>query len=319
MNFIKIATDSTSYPAVVCRVCQTTIKKSAVLCSECSLISHPKCTVNAPPTCNLREQLLLFAHYAEKGNPATLYSNPAEGLPNVGRNPAMSDVPYVEHSTPRTSVDAPRLTSQQSGSATPDHPPTAFKFMAGLWRSRSNLTPEPQTSASPTPPQAGEVAEEATPAAPPVIARKRTTLQKRPPHQREQLQPQHERPLSMTSASTGFSSQRSAATAAESFSSRQQQAQQEGSSSGGQRSQFSSSGRESEVGRRLNTDVALDRVRPSKMASPVVPSMRLETTTEREDEALSPEQVVPGALPKSSKKQKGKESTTSKGSNCVLQ
>ncbi|KAF5316572.1 hypothetical protein D9619_006466 [Psilocybe cf. subviscida] len=308
-KFVK----TTFSKAVICRVCQTSVKNRAVLCSECSLISHSKCTVNAPPTCNLREQLLLYAQYAEKGNPASLYTNPADGLPNIGRNPAMSDVPYVEHNnTPRTSTDLPqppKLTSHQSGSGTPEHPPTAFKFMAGLWRSRSNLTPEPQTPASPTPPQANEIAEEA---APPVVARKRTTLQKRLPQQ------QQERPLSMTSASTGFSSQRSAATAAESFSSRQQQ-QHEPSPSGGLRSQFSSSGRESEAGRRPNTDAVLDRGRPSKIASPVAPSRRLEATTEREDEAQAAEQVVPGALPKSSKRHKSREPTSPKSSNCVLQ
>ena len=53
--------------ARTCRVCLLTIKNSAVLCSQCSLISHFKCAVNAPPTCDLRAQLLLYAREAEKG------------------------------------------------------------------------------------------------------------------------------------------------------------------------------------------------------------------------------------------------------------
>ena len=61
---------------MTCRVCSSNVKKSALLCSQCSLISHSKCAPNAPPTCDLRAQLLLYAQYAEKGDPASAYSNP---------------------------------------------------------------------------------------------------------------------------------------------------------------------------------------------------------------------------------------------------
>ena len=47
--------------AMICRVCLLNVKKSAAICSQCSLISHLKCAPNAPPTCDLRAQLL---HYA---------------------------------------------------------------------------------------------------------------------------------------------------------------------------------------------------------------------------------------------------------------
>ncbi|KAF4593894.1 hypothetical protein EYR40_008689 [Pleurotus pulmonarius] len=191
---------------MVCRVCLQNVKKSAVLCAQCSLIAHSKCASNAPPTCDLRAQLLLYAHYAEKGNPASVYSNPVD-ISNDGypAGPA-SDVPYVAHS-PRTSIDIatpPQSPPASSHNGTP-HPPTAFKFMSAFKRSRSSLTPEP-----PGPPPT------ATSLAIPRddrLARGRSGISRKDPK---------ERPQSLSSMSTNAnSSLRSAATAAESFNSRQ--------------------------------------------------------------------------------------------------
>jgi len=179
---------------MVCRVCLENVKKNAVLCSQCNLISHAKCAINAPPTCNLRAQLLLYAQYAEKGNPASVYSNPADQTHDLNQNVAMSDVPFIEHS--RTSMDTPPQSPVNPDS--PEYPLTAFKFMAAFRRSRSNLSPESVTSS--TPPGASSDEND----------RKRPAV----------LVKRHERPLSVTSTSTGLSSLRSAATAAESFSSR---------------------------------------------------------------------------------------------------
>lgn len=190
---------------MVCRVCLQNVKKSAVLCAQCSLIAHSKCASNAPPTCDLRAQLLLYAHYAEKGNPASVYSNPVD-ISNDGypAGPA-SDVPYVAHS-PRTSIDIatpPQSPPASSHNGTP-HPPTAFKFMSAFKRSRSSLTPEP-----PGPPPT------ATSLAVPRddrLARGRSGISRKDPK---------ERPQSLSSMSTNAnSSLRSAATAAESFNSR---------------------------------------------------------------------------------------------------
>ncbi|KAG6854032.1 hypothetical protein C0991_011237 [Blastosporella zonata] len=135
---------------MICRVCLLNVKRSAVLCAQCSLIAHSKCTINAPPTCDLRSQLLLYAKYAEQGHHASAYSNPADGLRNIVKSPA-SDVPYVAHS-PRTSIDA---SSPSPQSPVPTHPPTAYKFL-GFKRSRQSLSPEPvppelSTSAPPVP------------------------------------------------------------------------------------------------------------------------------------------------------------------------
>lgn len=136
---------------MVCRVCLLNVKKSAVLCEQCSLIAHSKCAGNAPPTCDLRAQLLLYAQYAEKGNPMSAYSNPLDVLSETGHgqphpmSPA-SEVAWVTH-TPRTSLDGVAPGPPPHG-LTPVTPPTAFKFMAAFKRSRSNLSPEPDFASS---------------------------------------------------------------------------------------------------------------------------------------------------------------------------
>ncbi|KAF8809477.1 hypothetical protein BYT27DRAFT_7094067 [Phlegmacium glaucopus] len=196
-SFVK----TTFSKPMVCRVCLLNVKKNAVLCSQCNLISHTKCAIHSPPTCNLRAQLLLYAQYAEKGNPGSVYSNPADQIHDLTQNVAMSDVPFVEHS--RTSIDTPPPQSPVNPDS-PEYPPTAFKFMAAFRRSRSNLSPEPVTSCTPP----GASSDENDRRRPAVLVKR------------------HERPLSMTSTSTGLSSLRSAATAAESFSSRRNAEQQ---------------------------------------------------------------------------------------------
>jgi len=208
--------------AMICRVCLSNVKKTALLCSQCSLISHSKCAPNAPPTCDLRAQLLLYAQYAEKGNPASAYSNPVGN--DTHQNVALSDVAFVEHNS-RTSLDG----SQPSRSPIVDHHPPAFKFIAAFKRSLTNLTSEPGQSSGSDPSSAVSKASSsddyrplggkkrmsaptspstpsATPSVPIPIARR--------------THPVNPRPLSITSSSTGVSSLRSAATANESFSSR---------------------------------------------------------------------------------------------------
>lgn len=280
---------------MVCRVCLLNVKKSAVLCSQCSLISHAKCAVSAPPTCDLRAQLLLYAQYAEKGNPTSVYSNPAEGL-SVGQNVAMSDVPFIEHNTPRTSVDSPRPPLLTSPNAV-EHPPTAFKFMAAFKRSRSNLSPEPaaaSTSSTPVPTPPSKDSDEA-------------------PVRRRVLQRRSDRPQSMTSNSTTLSSMRSAATAAESFSSRQNT---------GQRSQISGGAESDKSKRPVSEGGVLDKARSNKAA----PSGRLENTTTKtrtthndyHDDTHT--NNLPGALPADPRSRNRKQKSKSpSSSSCNLQ
>lgn len=171
---------------MVCRVCLLNVKKSAVLCAQCSLISHSKCAASAPPTCDLRAQLLLYAQYAQNGNPGSAYSNPADVLHGHPGSP-MSDVSYVAHThSPRTSVDTPTPPIPTPGTT----PPTAFKFMGAFKRSRSNLSPE---------------------------AADAPALEKRPSKGLQRKLTKSERPQSLSSNSTGANlSMRSAATTSES-------------------------------------------------------------------------------------------------------
>ena len=138
---------------MVCRVCLLNVKKSAVLCSECSLIAHAKCAKDAPPTCDLRAQLLLYAQYAEKGNPSSVYQNPVEF---IGEHPGspMSDVAFVARS-PRSSLDTPNAHTPASPPPVDKdllHPPTAFKFVHAFKHkdkgkaAQSQSTPEPSSS-----------------------------------------------------------------------------------------------------------------------------------------------------------------------------
>lgn len=142
---------------MVCRVCLLNVKKSAVLCEQCSLIAHSKCAINAPPTCDLRAQLLLYAQYAEKGNPGSAYSNPLDVLDESHPHPPhplspASEVAWVTH-TPRTSFDGTPPAGPPHHGLAPVTPPTAFKFMAAFKRSRSNLSPEPDHGSSTSIPQ----------------------------------------------------------------------------------------------------------------------------------------------------------------------
>ncbi|KAF8159453.1 hypothetical protein B0H34DRAFT_673825 [Crassisporium funariophilum] len=272
-SFVK----TTFSKPMVCRVCLLNVKKSAVLCSQCSLISHTKCAIDAPPTCDLRAQLLLYAQYAEKGNPASAYSNPADILNDISQNVAMSDVPFVDY-TSRTSLDNTPPPHSPVNAEGAEHPPTAFKFMAAFRRSRTNLSPEPVAhSASSTPPA--------------------ERLRKRPSHV---LQKQRERPLSVTSTSTGLSSLRSAATAAESFSSRQNT---------GQRSH--ASGGSADKGKR-SMSTPMEKEKGAKVTS----SARSEATTADYDDARSTD--LPGSLPADARRHK-RGSKGSGSGNCMVQ
>ncbi|KAF9563140.1 hypothetical protein CPC08DRAFT_761081 [Agrocybe pediades] len=301
---------------MVCRVCLSSVKKTAVLCSQCSLISHSKCAVNAPPTCDLRAQLLLYAQYAEKGNPASLYSNPAEALGDAIGAVAMSDVSFVQHSnvSPRTSIDSPlglpaSPTAASANGSDQGAPPTAFRFMPGIFkRSRSNLSSEPILSSSAPSNQSskpipiskdardGREADDTTP-----VKRRPTVLQKK------------ERPLSATSTntiSTGLSSLRSAATAAESFSSRQNT---------GQRSQVSGA---SDAKGKDKASAAPDRSRSPPAASSKVPQQaatRARRTTSTQSETTThttADEHDPSTRKRSQQQHKAKAASSG---NCIVQ
>ncbi|KAG1746538.1 uncharacterized protein EDB91DRAFT_1245730 [Suillus paluster] len=134
---------------MVCRVCMGSIKRSAVICDKCNLITHSMCAPEAPPTCDLRAQLLLYAQYAEQGGHAGISLDGLNGLhpPRSSIN-VPSEVSFATPS-PRPSLD---FTPSQSPSPTS---PIAYKFLNPFKRSRSSLAtenrPPPSTSPSPIP------------------------------------------------------------------------------------------------------------------------------------------------------------------------
>ncbi|KAH7926017.1 hypothetical protein BV22DRAFT_388481 [Leucogyrophana mollusca] len=144
-SFIK----TTFSKPMVCRVCYGSAKKSAVICDQCSLIAHAKCARDAPQTCDLRSQLLLYAQYAEQGNPLDVLNNLHPPVQTSG-NPA-AEVTFATPS-PRPSMDITSSTPVPGQSANPNAP-TAFKFIAAFKRSRSSLSvdPGPPLSSSPSP------------------------------------------------------------------------------------------------------------------------------------------------------------------------
>ncbi|KAJ7364372.1 hypothetical protein DFH08DRAFT_920898 [Mycena albidolilacea] len=130
------------------KLCLLDVKRSAVFCDQCRLIAHSRCAINAPPTCDLRAQLLLYAQYANKGNSMSAYSNPLDVVSKTGHGHShpMSPASEVALVTRRTSLNGTAPAPPSYG--TPVTPPTAFNFMTASKRSRSNLTPEPNFASS---------------------------------------------------------------------------------------------------------------------------------------------------------------------------
>jgi hypothetical protein len=184
---------------MTCRVCMQSVKKSAVICGECSLIAHQKCAPNAPLSCDLRAQFLMYAESNTGFAQAADYFAASQARSVGSSPPTEGSVP-----SPRTSFDVHQTSSSATSPSPNLHPPVAFKGTSPFKRSRSSLSsPEPAVAPS-TPSMKDEI---------PVRARRRSVLKR--------SQPSQERPLSIGSSSTGpnTSSMRSALTAAESFSS----------------------------------------------------------------------------------------------------
>ncbi|KAI0322777.1 hypothetical protein OF83DRAFT_1048659 [Amylostereum chailletii] len=180
---------------VVCRVCMQHVKKSAVLCSQCSLIAHSRCAGHAPPTCDLRSQLLLYAQFAERGSPVDFLGK--------GRSGPSSD---VGASSSRASLDtgvSPTTSLSPSPLPSP-YPPTAYKKVPPL--KRSSLTPDPARSNSSTSLATNQ--SRSPPVEPDgtgnVLRRKLSTMLQRPKERdRDRNRDRdHERPRSLSSVST---------------------------------------------------------------------------------------------------------------------
>lgn len=129
------------FVAMVCRVCMGSIKRSAVICDKCNLITHSKCAPEAPPTCDLRSQLLLYAQYAEQGSPAGIPLDGLNGLhPPRPSTIIPSEVSFATPS-PRPSTDVTPSSPSPSSA-----PPNVYKLINPFKRSRSSLAAENRSS-----------------------------------------------------------------------------------------------------------------------------------------------------------------------------
>lgn len=125
---------STFSKAVQCKICKEPVKKHAVLCEECGLVCHARCTGDAPSPCNLRAQLLLLA----RGRASGEYSRVGSPAPGQPYSPAPSPIPTP--SSPLISAASFKLPFGKSKrlSRSSESPTTA------------NLPPPSDPSATPT-------------------------------------------------------------------------------------------------------------------------------------------------------------------------
>ncbi|KAG8836037.1 hypothetical protein FRC17_010501 [Serendipita sp. 399] len=124
-SFIK----TTFARAVLCRVCHQSVKRSAVLCDECGLIAHSRCAADAPPSCDIRTQLLLYTQYSHASNSQELSTPTRES-----GTPASSPI-----AIPNSPGLRPRA-RRQSDATFSSSPKLSDRIMA--WR-KSNKSPEP--------------------------------------------------------------------------------------------------------------------------------------------------------------------------------
>ncbi|KAF9240655.1 hypothetical protein BU15DRAFT_73886 [Melanogaster broomeanus] len=139
---------------MTCRVCLGSVKKSAVICSQCSLIAHSKCANDAPPTCDLRSQLLSYAHYAGKSNPLNVPSNALEAANGLSPPPhptTMTGPSEVSFATPSPRPSTDLTSSSPVPGQSASSKPTPFKIISALGRSRSSLAVAPPSTPSPPP------------------------------------------------------------------------------------------------------------------------------------------------------------------------
>ncbi|GBC06613.1 hypothetical protein RclHR1_06970004 [Rhizophagus clarus] len=87
---------------VACKICHNTVKKHAVMCEECNMVCHTKCSPNAPFPCSLNNHLIRYI-------PLGLIDDPLPRLNSIGTS-SDSDVPTITspiNSLPTTSTPSP--------------------------------------------------------------------------------------------------------------------------------------------------------------------------------------------------------------------
>ncbi|TFY53358.1 hypothetical protein EVG20_g10152, partial [Dentipellis fragilis] len=259
----------------------------------------------APPTCDLRSQLLLYAQFAERGTPVDFIS--------AARGTATATTPASDGfgaSSSRASLDsAPSPPPLQSGLV---NPPSAYKVPHPFKRSRASLSPEPARSASSASLAHGTSNKSPVLREENVIRRKLSILIRN-----KDPKPQRERPRSVSSISTArnTSSMRSMTTTGESLSSRSRHANNSGIRSAGSVVDTDHSVTFSDGGRSEADDVQ----RGSKMSGYSGPS----TIPDHGEEVAAA--GVPGGLPPTDTRRgttkRGRDAKGSKDSKdgCVVQ
>ncbi|CAB4430298.1 unnamed protein product [Rhizophagus irregularis] len=87
---------------VTCKICQSTVKKHAVMCEECNMVCHTKCSPNAPFPCTLNNHLIRYI-------PLGLIDDPLPRLNSIGTS-SDTEVPTITspiNSLPTTLTPSP--------------------------------------------------------------------------------------------------------------------------------------------------------------------------------------------------------------------
>ncbi|BEJ10277.1 hypothetical protein CcaverHIS641_0703120 [Cutaneotrichosporon cavernicola] len=108
---------------ITCHVCLQCLKKQALLCQTCGLITHTKCAARAHPKCDVREQLALLAHHQDWSVPT------GESSPDQPTGLGISSLParLFSRNKSKSSLVVPSNSSfdsrrrYSSGGSTPGH------------------------------------------------------------------------------------------------------------------------------------------------------------------------------------------------------
>lgn len=110
------------------------MRKQALLCQHCGLITHSKCAARAHPKCDVREQLALLAHHQDWSTDASRANSPYSSEPPIGLG--ISSLPaklFSRNKSKQSLLAAPSTTSlldgdsrrgtrrYSSGGSTPGH------------------------------------------------------------------------------------------------------------------------------------------------------------------------------------------------------
>ncbi|PVF92803.1 hypothetical protein CPB86DRAFT_877616 [Serendipita vermifera] len=200
-SFIK----TTFGRAVTCRVCHQSVKRSAVLCEECGLIAHARCAADAPASCDIRMQLLLYSQYSQASNSQELSS------PTTESSSPLPSAPIAIPGSPGSPALRPRVRRQSD--ATYSSSPKLADRLLGPWRKPTKL---PEPSSPPLPavmgPSSYHPPRDDAPTPTPTRSGGRTSLPSSSPPRQERMR-KHSRLSIQSNAKTD--SMRSMVTAAE--------------------------------------------------------------------------------------------------------